>query len=124
MWMRRRRVRLPLAQLPGRGWVQYEPLGVVLIIGPWNYPVYLCLGPLVAAVAAGNCAVIKPSELAPKTSALLAALLPKYVDPEAVRVVEGDASVTQELLAQGFDHALFTGGTEIGRKVMAAAAPH
>jgi aldehyde dehydrogenase (NAD+) len=122
-WMRRRYVRLPLAQLPGRGWVQYEPLGVVLIIGPWNYPVYLCLGPLVAAVAAGNCAVIKPSELAPKTSALLAALLPKYVDAEAVRVVEGDASVTQELLAAGFDHALFTGGTEIGRKVMAAAAP-
>jgi len=122
-WMRRRRISLPLAQLPGRGWVQYDPLGVVLIIGPWNYPLYLSLAPLVAAVAAGNCAVIKPSELAPATSELLARLLPQYVDPQAVRVIEGDASVTQELLAAGFDHALFTGGTEIGKKIMAAAAP-
>lgn len=122
-WMRRRRESLPLAQLPGRAWVQYDPLGVVLIIGPWNYPLYLSLAPLVAAVAAGNCAVIKPSELAPATSALLARLLPMYVDPDAVRVVEGDAAVTQELLAAGFDHALFTGGTEIGKKIMAAAAP-
>jgi aldehyde dehydrogenase (NAD+) len=122
-WMRSRRSSLPLAQLPGRAWVQYDPLGVVLIIGPWNYPLYLSLAPLVAALAAGNCAVIKPSELAPATSALLARLLPRYVDPDAVQVVEGDASVTQDLLAQGFDHALFTGGTEIGKKIMAAAAP-
>jgi aldehyde dehydrogenase (NAD+) len=122
-WMRRRRASLPLNQLPGRAWVQYDPLGVVLIIGPWNYPLYLCLAPLVAAVAAGNCAVIKPSELAPATSALLARLLPQYVDSEAIRVVEGDAQTTQDLLAQGFDHALFTGGTEIGKKIMAAAAP-
>ncbi len=122
-WMRRRRASLPLSQLPGRAWVQYDPLGVVLIIGPWNYPIYLSLAPLVAAVAAGNCAVIKPSELAPATSALLARLVPEYLDAAAVRVVEGDASTTQDLLAQGFDHALFTGGTEIGRKIMAAAAP-
>jgi aldehyde dehydrogenase (NAD+) len=122
-WMRRRRVPLPLNQLPGRGWVQYDPLGVVLVIGPWNYPLYLSLAPLVAAVAAGNCAVVKPSELAPATSAVLARLLPEYLDPLAVRVVEGDAAVTQDLLAQGFDHALFTGGTEVGRKIMAAAAP-
>ncbi len=122
-WMRRRRVSLPLSQRPGRGWVQYDPLGVVLVIGPWNYPLYLSLAPLVAAVAAGNCAVVKPSELAPATSALMARLLPEYLDPEAVRVVEGDAAVTQALLAQGFDHALFTGGTEVGKKIMAAAAP-
>jgi aldehyde dehydrogenase (NAD+) len=122
-WMQRRRESLPLAQLPGRAWVQYDPLGVVLVIGPWNYPLYLSLAPLVAAVAAGNCAVVKPSELAPATSALLARLLPQYVDPEAVRVVEGDAAVTQGLLAAGFDHVLFTGGTEIGKKIMAAAAP-
>jgi aldehyde dehydrogenase (NAD+) len=122
-WTRRRRASLPLSQLPGRAWVQYDPLGVVLIIGPWNYPIYLSLAPLVAAVAAGNCAVIKPSELAPATSALLARLVPEYLDPAAVRVVEGDASTTQDLLAQGFDHALFTGGTEIGRKILAAAAP-
>lgn len=122
-WMRRQRESLPLAQLPGRAWVQYDPLGVVLVIGPWNYPLYLSLAPLVAAVAAGNCAVIKPSELAPATSALLAQWVPRYVDPQAVRVIEGDATTTQELLAAGFDHALFTGGTEIGKKIMAAAAP-
>ncbi len=75
-WMRRRRESLPLAQLPGRAWVQYDPLGAVLVIGPWNYPLYLSLAPLVAAVAAGNCAVIKPSELAPATSALLARWVP------------------------------------------------
>jgi aldehyde dehydrogenase (NAD+) len=122
-WMQRRRESLPLAQLPGRAWVQYDPLGVVLVIGPWNYPLYLSLAPLVAAVAAGNCAVVKPSELAPATSALLARLVPQYVDPEAVRVVEGDAAITQGLLAAGFDHVLFTGGTEVGKKIMAAAAP-
>ncbi|CCW14894.1 aldehyde dehydrogenase family protein [Rhodococcus aetherivorans] len=123
-WMRRRRQSLPLAQYPGRGWVQHEPLGVVLVIGPWNYPVYLALAPLVAAVSAGNCAVVKPSELAPATSALLTRLIPKYLDNDAIAVVEGDGSTTQELLAQGFDHAVFTGGTEIGKKIMAGAAPH
>ena len=122
-WMRHRRQPLPLAQLPGRSWVQYDPLGVVLIIGPWNYPVYLTLAPLVAAVAAGNCAVLKPSELAPATSALLARLVPLYLDADAVRVVEGDGQTTQDLLAQGFDHALFTGGTTVGKKIMAGAAP-
>ncbi|MFN8032568.1 MAG: aldehyde dehydrogenase family protein [Mycobacterium sp.] len=122
-WVKPKRQSLPLAQLPGRAWVQYDPLGVVLIIGPWNYPFYLCMAPLVAAIAAGNAAVIKPSELAPATSALIARLVPQYLDSDTIRVVEGDASTTQDLMAQGFDHALFTGGTEIGRKIMAAAAP-
>jgi aldehyde dehydrogenase (NAD+) len=122
-WMRRQRTSLPLAQLPGRAWIQYDPLGVALVIGPWNYPFYLAMSPVVAAVAAGNAVVIKPSELAPATSALLARLVPLYLDHDAVRVIEGDAQTTQDLLAQGFDHALFTGGTEIGRKIMAAAAP-
>ncbi len=103
--------------------MQYEPLGVVLVIGPWNYPVYLTLGPLVAAIAAGNCAVLKPSELAPASSALMARLVPQYLDAQAFRVVEGAAQVTQDLLALGFDHAVFTGGTEVGKKIMAAAAP-
>ena len=120
-WMRPRRTRLPVTALPGRGWYQYEPLGVVLVIGPWNYPFYLTLGPLVGALAAGNCAVVKPSEHAPRSSAVLADLLPRYLDAEAVTVVEGDAEVTQALLAQGMDHAFFTGGTEIGRHVMQAA---
>lgn len=122
-WMRTQRTSLPLAQLPGRGWVQYEPLGVVLVIGPWNYPFYLAMGPVVAAVAAGNGVVIKPSELAPATSQLIARLVPEYLDADAIRVVEGDAETTQALLAQGFDHAFFTGGTEVGKKIMAAAAP-
>jgi aldehyde dehydrogenase (NAD+) len=122
-WMRRERVSLPLRQRPGRAWVQPDPLGVVLVIGPWNYPFYLAMAPVVAAVAAGNAVVIKPSELAPATSALLAVLVPQYLDATAVRVVEGDAQTTQDLLGQGFDHVLFTGGTEIGRKIMAAAAP-
>jgi aldehyde dehydrogenase (NAD+) len=122
-WVKPKRYGLPLAQLPGKAWVQYDPLGVILVIGPWNYPFYLCMAPVVAAIAAGNGMVIKPSELAPATSALIARLVPEYLDSEAIRVVEGDASTTQDLMAQGFDHALFTGGTEIGRKIMAAAAP-
>jgi aldehyde dehydrogenase (NAD+) len=122
-WVKPQRQGLPLAQLPGRAWVQFDPLGVVLVIGPWNYPFYLCMAPLVAAIAAGDGVVIKPSELAPATSALVARLVPEYLDSQVIRVVEGEASTTQELLAQGFDHVLFTGGTEIGRKIMAAAAP-
>jgi aldehyde dehydrogenase (NAD+) len=121
-WVKPQRIRVPLSQRPGSARVQYEPLGVVLVIGPWNYPVYLSLGPMVAALAAGNAVVLKPSELAPATSALLARLIPQYLDPEAVVVVEGDGAVTQDLLALGFDHAFFTGGTEVGKKIMAGAS--
>ena len=121
-WMRPRRRRVPLMQQPAGARIQYEPLGVVLVIGPWNYPVNLSLGPMVAALAAGNCVVLKPSEVAPATSRLMAEALPEYLDPSAVAVVEGDGVVTQELLSLGFDHAFFTGGTEIGRKIMAGAA--
>ncbi len=121
-WAKPRKQRIPLAHMPGRAWVQYDPLGAVLVIGPWNYPFFLSMSPVVGAVAAGNAVVIKPSELAPATSALIARLVPRYLDPEAIRVVEGAAGVTQDLLSQGFDHALFTGGTEVGRKAMAAAA--
>lgn len=123
-WMLPRPKAVPLAQQPAFAAVRPEPLGTVLIIGPWNYPVYLTLSPLVAALAAGNTVVIKPSEVAPASSRLLAELLPQYVDPAAVRVIEGDGATTQELLAEGFDHALFTGGTEIGRRIMEGAAPH
>ena len=120
--MRPQRQSPPLTQLPGSARVEFEPLGTVLIIGPWNYPVFLTLSPLVAAIAAGNTVVIKPSELAPKTSAFLARALPRYVDAEAVRVVEGDGATTRICSPQGFDHALFTGGTEIGKKIMESAA--
>ncbi|WP_430335384.1 aldehyde dehydrogenase family protein [Rhodococcus sp. ACT016] len=121
-WMRRRLQPVPLNRMPALGWVQYESLGVVLVIGAWNCPIAVTLNPLVAALAAGNCAVLKPSEMAPATSHLLARLMPEYVDSDAVAVIEGDANTTQELLAQGFDHAFFTGGTETGRKVMSGAA--
>jgi aldehyde dehydrogenase (NAD+) len=123
-WMRPRRAGLPLAMRPGRAFYQYEPLGVVLVIGPWNYPVFLTLGPLVGAVAAGNCVVVKPSEHAPATSALLARLVPEYLDADGVAVLEGEAATTQALVRHGVDHVLFTGGTEIGKRVMAAAAEH
>ena len=79
-WMKRRRVRTPLIGQPGRSWIQAEPLGVILIIGPWNYPLQLMLSGLAAAIAAGNCVILKPSELAPATSALLARLVPDYLD--------------------------------------------
>ena len=123
-WMRPKRVGVPLSAMPAAAWYEYEPLGVSLIIGPWNYPVFLALSPLVGALAAGNCAIVKPSEHTPTVSALLADLLPRYLDPDAVAVVEGAAAETQELLAQGLDHAFFTGGPEIGKAVMTAAAAH
>jgi aldehyde dehydrogenase (NAD+) len=123
-WMRPRRVSLPLSLQPGKASYQYEPLGVALIIGPWNYPVYLTIGPLVGAIGAGNCAVLKPSEQTPTVSALLAKLVPEYLDAEAFAVVEGAAEQTQQLLDQGFDHAFFTGGPEIAKAVMAGAARH
>jgi aldehyde dehydrogenase (NAD+) len=121
-WMRRKYRMLEMSQLPGRGWVEYEPYGTVLIIGAWNFPFALTLGPAVGAIAAGNTMVLKPSEVAPASSALMAELVPKYLDSDAIAVIEGDGSVSQELIAQGFDHLLFTGGTEIGRKVYEGAA--
>jgi aldehyde dehydrogenase (NAD+) len=123
-WMKPKRTSVPLALMPGKAAYQYEPLGTVLVIGPWNYPFYLTLGPMVGALAAGNCVIAKPSEHAPAASALMARLIPEYLDPDAVTVVEGDASATQLLIDQRMDHIFFTGGTEIGRKVMQAAAAH
>src|SRR5882757_3940558 len=123
-WMRRKYRMLEMSQLPGRGWVQYEPYGTVLIIGAWNFPFALTLGPAVGAIAAGNTVVLKPSEVAPASSALMAELVPRYLDSDAIAVIEGDGAVSQELIGQGFDHLLFTGGTEIGRKVYEGAASH
>ncbi|QUR65901.1 aldehyde dehydrogenase family protein [Mycobacterium spongiae] len=123
-WTRRRYLLLEAPQLPGRGWVEYEPYGTVLIIGAWNYPFYLTLGPAVGAIAAGNAVVLKPSEIAPASSRLMAELVPRYLDNDAIAVIEGDGSVSQELIAQGLDRVMFTGGTEIGRKVYEGAAPH
>ncbi|HXO55908.1 MAG TPA: aldehyde dehydrogenase family protein, partial [Mycobacterium sp.] len=123
-WAKRRHRLLEMSQLPGRGWVEYEPYGTVLIIGAWNFPFALTLGPAVGAIAAGNTLVLKPSEVAPASSALMAELVPRHLDTDAIAVIEGDGAVSQELIAQGFDHLLFTGGTEIGRKVYEGAASH
>jgi aldehyde dehydrogenase (NAD+) len=123
-WTRRKYQLLEMPQLPGRGWIEYEPYGTVLVIGAWNYPFYLTLGPAVGAIAAGNAVILKPSEIAAASAHLMAELVPRYLDNDAFAVVEGDGAVSQELIAQGLDRVLFTGGTEIGRKVYEGAAPH
>jgi aldehyde dehydrogenase (NAD+) len=108
--------------MPGKAWVQAEPLGCVLILGPWNYPLMLVLQPLVAALAAGNTAVLKPSEHTPQVAQLIATAIAAHFEPRVVAVVQGDGAVAQSLLELSFDHIFFTGGTGIGRQVMAAAA--
>ncbi|MFG3172575.1 aldehyde dehydrogenase family protein [Streptomyces sp. NPDC048200] len=105
-------------------WTRYDPLGVVLVIAPWNYPVQLLLTPVLGALAAGNAVVAKPSELAPATSTALARLLPQYLDTDAVAVVEGGIPETTALLAERFDQIFYTGNGTVGRIVMRAAAEH
>jgi aldehyde dehydrogenase (NAD+) len=105
-------------------WTQYDPLGVVLVIAPWNYPAQLLLAPVVGALAAGNAVVAKPSELSPATSAAVARLLPAYLDADAVAVVEGGVPETTALLAERFDHIFYTGNGTVGRIVLRAAAEH
>ena len=109
---------------PARSWIQPEPYGVALLFGPWNYPAQLILAPLVSAIAAGNCAVVKPSELAPRTSEAVAALIRETFPEEFVCAVEGGAEVAEALLTERFDKIFFTGSTRVGRSVMAAAARH
>jgi aldehyde dehydrogenase (NAD+) len=123
-WMKPERVPTPLALQPGKSYLVREPLGVVLVIAPWNYPVQLVVAPLAAAFAAGNVAVVKPSELTPHTSALLARLLAASFEPDVVACVEGGVPETTALLAERFDHILYTGNARVARIVMQAAAKH
>ncbi|MHA3682838.1 aldehyde dehydrogenase family protein [Leucobacter sp. HY1908] len=123
-WMRPRRVPVPAALQPASAKVVPEPLGVALVIAPWNYPLMLALSPVLGAIAAGNAVVIKPSELAPATSALLAQLLPDALDRRAVAVVEGGVEETTALLHEKFDHIFYTGNGRVGRIVARAAAEH
>lgn len=123
-WAAPRGVSTPLPFLPGSGKLHPEPLGVVLAISPWNYPMYLTLAPLIGMIAAGNCAVLKPSELAPATSEMLATKLPKYLDSECFPVVQGGVPETTSLLEQRYDHICYTGGSRVARIVMSAAAKH
>jgi aldehyde dehydrogenase (NAD+) len=123
-WMKPERVRTSLLAMPGRSYIYREPLGVTLIIAPWNYPFQLVVLPLIGAIAAGNCAVVKPSEISPNVSALIAKWLPKYLDRRAVQVVEGGVPETTALLLERWDHILYTGNGTVGRIVMEAAAKH
>lgn len=123
-WAAPKKVRLPAAHQPGKAEIRSEPLGVVLVIAPWNYPLQLLFSPIVAAIAAGNCVVAKPSELAPATSAAIAHLVPQFLDGSVVTVVEGGVEETTELLRNRFDHIFFTGGPNVARVVMEAAAAH
>jgi len=123
-WIAPKKVSVPLSQRPGRAEVIAEPLGCVLIIGPWNYPFHLAIQPLVSALAAGNTAILKPSEHAPATAQLISSLIGQAFPPEIVQVVQGDGNTAQALLAERFDHIFFTGGERIGKLVMAAAAQH
>lgn len=121
-WMRPRRVSTGLAFLPGSNRLLPQPRGVVGIVVPWNYPLYLAVGPLVDALAAGNRAMIKMSEFTPRFSALFAAQIARVFADDEVVVVEGDAAVAQAFCALPFDHLLFTGSTAVGHQVMRAAA--
>ncbi|MBW3093586.1 aldehyde dehydrogenase family protein [Bifidobacterium sp. 82T10] len=121
-WTARRPQPMPWLLWPARSWTVAEPKGVALVIAPWNYPVLLSLEPMVDAIAAGNCVCLKPSELSPATSRLLARLVPRYLDARAFAVVEGGAAETGALLEQPFDHIFYTGGGRVGRIVMEAAA--
>lgn len=123
-WAAPQRIRTSMLNYPSKGTINCEPLGVTLIIAPWNYPVQLLLSPLVAALAAGNCAVLKPSELAIHTSAVVSRIIAATFDLDHVCVVEGGAEISHALLEQHFDLVFFTGSTRVGRLVAQATARH
>lgn len=123
-WMKPRRVATRLALFGSRSTIVYEPKGVVLIISPWNFPFNLTLGPLVSAIAAGNCVILKPSELTPASTACMKRILSDLFEEREVAVIEGDAAVSEALLRHKFDHVFFTGSPAVGKIVMKAAAEH
>jgi len=123
-WTKPEKVKVPITFKPGKARLQPEPLGTVCIIAPWNYPVQLLFAPLVPALAAGNTAVLKPSEVTPSVAALVEELVPRYFDSSTVAVVNGAVEVTTALLEERFDHIFYTGNGQVGRVVMRAAAEH
>jgi aldehyde dehydrogenase (NAD+) len=123
-WLRPKRVSTPLALLGSRSSIVYEPKGIVLIISPWNFPFNLTLGPLVSAIAAGNCAMLKPSEMTPESTACMKRILGDLFEENEVAVIEGDAAIAEALLRKQFDHIFFTGSPAVGKIVMRAAAEH
>ena len=123
-WMKKEKIKTNLLNFPSKSFVYKEPLGLVLIVGPWNYPLHLLLVPLVGAIAAGNCAVLKPSEFAPATSAVVKQIIDQNFGTEYIRVVEGNGSeiIPAMMNSYRFDHVFFTGGLETGRKIYKMAA--
>ncbi|XP_021908340.1 aldehyde dehydrogenase family 3 member F1 [Carica papaya] len=123
-WMAPKKNNLPLLFFPAKGGVIPEPFGTVLIISSWNFPFSLSMDPLIGAISAGNTVVLKPSELAPACSSFLAHIIPLYLDPKAIKVLEGGSEVAEQLLQQKWDKIFFTGSARVGRIVMTAAAKH
>ena len=121
-WSKTRRVKSGIGQLPGKSYVCPEPYGVVLIMAPWNYPVQLCLMPLVGAISAGNCAVVKPSAYAPESSRVITKLIESAFPTGFVTAVEGGRDANKALLDEPFDYIFFTGSVAVGKTVMEAAA--
>ena len=123
-WMQSKKVKSTLTMATAEAWIQYEPKGVVLIITPWNFPFNLTISPLIAAIAAGNCAVIKPSELTPNSSKVIAKMVNDLFKEKEVALFEGDSNVAEALLDEPFNHIFFTGSPKIGSSVMKKAANH
>ena len=123
-WMKEKWVPTPFAQFPAKSFISPEPYGVALIVSPWNYPVQLCLNPLIGAISAGNCAVVKPSAYAAATSTAIAKLIGDTFPPEYIAAVEGGRDANKALLDEPFDYIFFTGSVEVGKTVMQAAAKH
>jgi aldehyde dehydrogenase (NAD+) len=123
-WTKPRRVPESLINFPARSFVYPQPYGVALIISPWNYPLNLLFTPLIGAMAAGNCVILKPSEIAPNTAVVVNRLISQHFDERYIAVVEGGVQTTQQLLAQQFDYIFFTGSTQVGKIVMKAAAEY
>ncbi|HOV63299.1 MAG TPA: aldehyde dehydrogenase [Spirochaetia bacterium] len=123
-WAQKKPVATPIAQFHGRSFIAPEPYGVVLIMSPWNYPFQLSMTPLIGAIAAGNCAVVKPSAYAPHVSQVIADMIASCFDPSFVHIVQGGRKENEDLLKQKFDYIFFTGGEAVGHTVMEAAAKH
>lgn len=123
-WMKPKRVRTPMTHFGSKSYIYPEPYGVALIISPWNFPFQLTISPLIGAIAAGNCAVIKPSEYTPKTSELLQQLLSDLFPKKYITVIQGEVETSVALLEEAFDYIFFTGSPAVGKMVMKAAAKH
>ena len=123
-WAKSRRQATPLAVWTSKSWIMYEPYGVVLIIAPWNYPFQLLLEPLIGAISAGNCVVLKPSPFAPATAEVIKKIVAAVFEPGYVSVFDGEGNVAELLLSERFDYIFFTGGSHFGQHVMEMAAKH